>query len=48
MAEPLDASLIDSNWIYGPSGQNWGAAPNMVHEIGTILMIADDSFFSWT
>jgi hypothetical protein len=39
---------MDSNWIHGPSGQNGGAAPKMVLEIGTILMIADDSDFSWT
>jgi hypothetical protein len=29
---------MDSNWIHGPSGQNDGAAPKMVLEIGTILM----------
>jgi hypothetical protein len=33
---------MDSNWIHGPSGQNSGAAPKMVLEFGTILMIADD------
>jgi hypothetical protein len=32
---------MDSNWIHGPSGQNSGAAPKMVLEIGTILMIVD-------
>jgi hypothetical protein len=47
MAEPYDASLMDSNWIHGPSGQNSGAAPKIVLEIGSILMIADDSDFSW-
>jgi hypothetical protein len=31
-----------------PSGQNSGAAPKMVLEIGTILIIVDDSNFSWT
>jgi hypothetical protein len=39
---------MDSNWIHGPSGQNSGAVPKMVLKIGTILMIADDSDFSWT
>jgi hypothetical protein len=39
---------MDSNWIHSPSGQNGGAAPKMVLEIGTILMIVDDSTFSWT
>jgi hypothetical protein len=29
-------------------GQNSGAAPKMVLEINTVLMIADDSDFSWT
>jgi hypothetical protein len=48
VAESKDASLMDSNWIHGPSGQNSGAAPKMVLEIGTILMIADVSDFSWT
>jgi hypothetical protein len=48
VAEPLDASLMNSNWIHGPSGQNNGAAPKTVLEIGSILMIADDSDFSWT
>jgi hypothetical protein len=38
---------MDSNWIHGPSGQNSGTAPKMVLEISTILMIADDSDFSW-
>jgi hypothetical protein len=33
---------MDSNWIHGPSGQ-----PKMVLEISTVLMIADDSDFSW-
>jgi hypothetical protein len=48
VAEPWDASLMDSNWIHGPSGQNCGAAQKMVLEIGTVLMIADDYNFSWT
>jgi hypothetical protein len=48
VAEPYDASLMDSNWIHGPSGQNSGTATKMVLEIGSILMIADDSDFSWT
>jgi hypothetical protein len=48
MAEPYNASLMDSNWIHDPSGQNSGAAPKMVLEIGTVLMIADDCDFSWT
>jgi hypothetical protein len=48
VVEPLDASLMDSNWIHGPSGQNSGAAPKMVLEIGTIFIITDDSNFSWT
>jgi hypothetical protein len=39
---------MDSNWIYDPSGQNGGGSPKMVMEIGTILMIADGSDFSWT
>jgi hypothetical protein len=39
---------MDSNWIHGPSGQNSGAALEMILEIGTILMIADDSDFIWT
>jgi hypothetical protein len=38
---------MDSNWIHGPSGQNGGIAPKMILEIGTVLMIADDSDFSW-
>jgi hypothetical protein len=48
MAEPHDASLIDSNWIHNPSGQNSGAAPKTVLEIDTVLIIANDSDFSWT
>jgi hypothetical protein len=48
MAKPYDASLMDSNWIHGPSGQNGGAAPKTVLEIDTVLMIADDSDFSLT
>jgi hypothetical protein len=48
MAEPYDASLMDSNWMHGPSVQNGGAAPKMVLKIGTVLMIVDDSDFSWT
>jgi hypothetical protein len=47
MAEPYDASLTDSNWIHGPTGQNGGAAPKMILEIGTFLIISDDSDFSW-
>jgi hypothetical protein len=43
-----DVSLMDSNWIHDPSGQISGAAPKMVLEIGTVLVIADDSDFSWT
>jgi hypothetical protein len=39
---------MDSNWIHGPSGQNSGASPKIVLEIGTILMIVDDYDFSWT
>jgi hypothetical protein len=39
---------MDSNWMHGPSGQNSGAAQKTVLEIGTILMIADDSDFSLT
>jgi hypothetical protein len=38
---------MDSNWIHGPSGQNSGAAPKMILEIDTILMITDDSDISW-
>jgi hypothetical protein len=48
LAEPYDASLMDSNWIHGPSGQNSGVTSKMVLEIGTVLMITDDSIFSWT
>jgi hypothetical protein len=48
VAKPYDASLMDSNWIHGPSGQNGGATPKMVLEISTVLMIMDDSDFSWT
>jgi hypothetical protein len=48
VAEPYDASLMDSNWIDGTSGQNGGTTPKMVLYIGTILMIPDDSDFSWT
>jgi hypothetical protein len=39
---------MNSNWLHGPSDQNSGAAPKMVLEIGTILMIVDDSDSSWT
>jgi hypothetical protein len=39
---------MDSNWIHGPSGQNGGAAPKTILEIGTILMIAANSDFSLT
>jgi hypothetical protein len=48
VAKPYDASLMDSNWIHGPSGQNGGATPKMVLEISTASMIMDDSDFSWT
>jgi hypothetical protein len=48
MAEPYDAFLMDPNWIHGLSGQNSGAAPKIVLKIGTIVMIADDSYISWT
>jgi hypothetical protein len=48
MPKLSDVSLMDSNWIHGPSGQNSGAARKTILEIGTILMIADDSDFSWT
>jgi hypothetical protein len=34
---------MDSNWIHDPSGQNGGAALKTILEIGTVLMIADDS-----
>jgi hypothetical protein len=37
---------MDSNWIHGPKGQNGGATPKMVLEIGTVLMIAIDSDFN--
>jgi hypothetical protein len=36
---------MDSNWVHGPSGQNGGATQKIVLEIGTVLMIADDSDF---
>jgi hypothetical protein len=39
---------MDSNWIHGPLGQNGGAEVKMVLNIDTILMIVDDSDFSWT
>jgi hypothetical protein len=39
---------MDSNSIHDPSGQNGGATPKTVLKIGTVLMIADDSDFSWT
>jgi hypothetical protein len=45
MAKPYDVSLMDTNWIHGPSGQNGATAPKMVLEIGTVLMIVDDSDF---
>jgi hypothetical protein len=48
MAEPSDASLMDSNWIHGPPGQNSGAVQKTVLEIDSMLMIAGDSNFSWT
>jgi hypothetical protein len=37
---------MDSNWIHSPSGQNDGAAPKKVLEIGTVFIIADDFNFS--
>jgi hypothetical protein len=37
---------MDSNWIHSPSGQNGGLAAKTVLEIGTVLMIVDDSDFS--
>jgi hypothetical protein len=46
VAEPYDASLMDSNWMHGPSGQNSGTAQKMILEISTVLIIADDSNFS--
>jgi hypothetical protein len=39
---------MDSNWIHGPLGQKGGAAPKMVLKIGIVLIIVDDSDFSWT
>jgi hypothetical protein len=39
---------MDSNWIHAPLGQNSGATSKMDLEIGTVLMIVDDSDFSWT
>jgi hypothetical protein len=39
---------MDSNWIHGPLCENGGAAPKMVLEIGTVLMIPDNSDISWT
>jgi hypothetical protein len=48
MAEPYDASLMNSNWIHGLSGQNGGAAPKIILEISTVLIITDKSDFSWT
>jgi hypothetical protein len=48
MAEPQYTSLMYSNRIHGPSGQNNGAAPKMVLEISTVLIIANDPDFSWT
>jgi hypothetical protein len=47
MAKPYDASLMDFNWIHGPSVQNGGTALKMVLKISTVLMIADESNFSW-
>jgi hypothetical protein len=46
VAEPYDASLMDSNWIHDPSGKNSGAAPKMVLKVGTVLVMADDFDFS--
>jgi hypothetical protein len=34
---------MDFNWIHGPSGQNSGTTPKMVLQIGTVLMITDNS-----
>jgi hypothetical protein len=48
MAEPYDTSLMDSNRIHVSSDQNGGATSKTVLEIGTVLMITDDSNFSWT
>jgi hypothetical protein len=39
---------MDTNWIHGQSGQNGGATSKMVLEIGTVLMIVDDSNIIWT
>jgi hypothetical protein len=39
---------MDSNWIQGPSAQNGGVAQKMVLKIDIVLMITDDSDFSWT
>jgi hypothetical protein len=48
VTEPYDASLMDSNWIHGPSGQNSGATQKTILKISTVLIIANDSDFSWT
>jgi hypothetical protein len=48
MGEPEDASLMDSNWIHSPSGQNGGTSPKTVLQISIVLMIVNDSDFSWT
>jgi hypothetical protein len=48
MAECYNTSLMDSNWIHGPSGQNSSATPKTVLKIGIVLMIVDDFDFSWT
>jgi hypothetical protein len=37
---------MDSNWTHGQSGQNSGATPKTVLEIGSILIIVEDSSFS--
>jgi hypothetical protein len=39
---------MDCNKIHGPSGQNGGTTPKIVLEISTVLMITDDSDFSYT
>jgi hypothetical protein len=48
MAEPYDTSLMDSNRIHVSLDQNGGTTSKTVLEIGTVLMITDDSNFSWT
>jgi hypothetical protein len=46
MIELYDVSLMDSNWMHGPSGQNSNATPKMVLEIGIVLMIAGNFDFN--